>query len=208
MGDEKYLPSEREKRNQLQNSGENSTDLISNAFANLDEKHRKVMATKAADEALRLESKWRDQRLDGEAASHSVKLHLDALDSLNAQRDRKRKRLGERIRDGEFKNSSDKIINDVKTGAGNMRIESTSAGTCFVATAAYEDEHHPDVVFLRLFRDGFLSRYYIGKRFISWYYRNGPKLASKVKKSHGMKVITLSCLKFLVSIMRKIPFNI
>lgn len=192
MADEKHLPSEQEKRNQLKNSGSNANNLISSAFASLDEQALKEIGKKAADEALRLESKQREQMLDREAASRDVNQHVDAWNMLEEK--------------GKF--TRQKITTDVKTGAGNMRIESKSGGACFVATAVYENECHPDVIFLRRFRDGFLSRYSMGKAFISWYYINGPKLALKIKKSNRLKVFTRSCLKCLVVLMKKIPFNL
>ncbi|WCR02235.1 calcium-binding protein [Paracoccus saliphilus] len=52
---------------------------------------------------------------------------------------------------------------------------------CFVATAAYGDPYHPDVVALRAFRDLHLSRYRLGRAFIRFYWRVGPKLASMTK---------------------------
>jgi hypothetical protein len=203
MNDKKYLQSVQPKRNQLQNSGVDATDLITNAFANLDESALKEITKKAAEEKIYLEKKKINLMIDREEAINAVGLHLETLDVLDSQRGRNKKRIGERIRDGEFVSSSVKITNDIKTGAGNMRIETKSAGTCFVATAAYEDESHPDVVFLRLFRDGFLSRYSLGNKFILWYYKNGPKMACKVKKHPYLKAITLHFLKGLVFIMKK-----
>jgi len=51
---------------------------------------------------------------------------------------------------------------------------------CFVATACFEDADHPAVIGLRQFRDAHLSRYSLGVRFISWYYRRGPVYAAWV----------------------------
>lgn len=53
----------------------------------------------------------------------------------------------------------------------------TGSGGCFVATAAYGDHDDPAVVLLRQFRDRVLSRNDTGKKFIAWYYREGPALA-------------------------------
>ncbi|WP_374301984.1 CFI-box-CTERM domain-containing protein [Paracoccus sp. (in: a-proteobacteria)] len=54
---------------------------------------------------------------------------------------------------------------------------SHAGGSCFVATAAYGDPWHPDVVALRAFRDTHLVRYKMGRRFIRFYWQVGPKLA-------------------------------
>lgn len=52
-----------------------------------------------------------------------------------------------------------------------------AGGSCFVATAAYGDPSHPDVVALRAFRDLHLVRFKTGRRFIRFYWVVGPKLA-------------------------------
>lgn len=54
-----------------------------------------------------------------------------------------------------------------------------SGGACFVATAAYGDPMHPDVVALRAFRDTYLVRSGSGRAFIRFYWWFGPKLAAR-----------------------------
>lgn len=58
---------------------------------------------------------------------------------------------------------------------------STAGGSCFVATAAYGDRLHPDVVTLRRFRDQVLVRYPAGRAFIRFYWIVGPQLAKFVQ---------------------------
>lgn len=53
--------------------------------------------------------------------------------------------------------------------------------TCFVATAAYQDPRHPDVVWLRKFRDEWLRNYAPGRAFIAFYWKAGPVLARKIE---------------------------
>ncbi|WP_114966394.1 CFI-box-CTERM domain-containing protein [Alkalilacustris brevis] len=50
-------------------------------------------------------------------------------------------------------------------------------GGCFVATCAYGGRAHPDVAFLRCWRDLVLAEYAAGRAFIRVYYRVGPRLA-------------------------------
>ena len=52
-----------------------------------------------------------------------------------------------------------------------------SGGSCFVATATYGDPMHPDVCYLRAFRDNTLRNYRSGRAFIAFYWWIGPKLA-------------------------------
>jgi hypothetical protein len=58
--------------------------------------------------------------------------------------------------------------------------ETTSAGGCFVATAAYGSWSHPDVAALRRFRDEVLVRHRTGRAFIRIYRVVGPRLARLV----------------------------
>lgn len=53
--------------------------------------------------------------------------------------------------------------------------------SCFVATLVYEDIDHPNVEFLRNFRDEKLSKYYLGKLFIKFYYKYSPYFVEKIK---------------------------
>src|SRR5262249_21016400 len=68
-------------------------------------------------------------------------------------------------------------------GPGN----SSTKNDCFVATAVYQDPHHPIVNEFRLFRDEFLARSKTGERVIGWYNRNGPKLAAVIKKMPSLR---------------------
>lgn len=54
---------------------------------------------------------------------------------------------------------------------------------CFVATAAYGDPQHPDVVYLRAFRDQWLRHRGWGRAFISLYWTIGPVLAKPVSRN-------------------------
>jgi hypothetical protein len=38
------------------------------------------------------------------------------------------------------------VTSDIKTGAGNMRIESKSGAICFIASIAYGDPNHPFII--------------------------------------------------------------
>jgi hypothetical protein len=52
--------------------------------------------------------------------------------------------------------------------------------TCFVATAAYGDPRHPEVVALRRWRDQVLVRTPLGRAFVAFYWRVGPLAARHV----------------------------
>jgi hypothetical protein len=54
-------------------------------------------------------------------------------------------------------------------------------GGCFIATAATGDELHPAVCSLRMFRDQCLNTTPGGRRFVNFYYRTSPTLASLIR---------------------------
>lgn len=66
--------------------------------------------------------------------------------------------------------------------------------SCFVATAVYGDPQHQQVVKLRSYRDGTLSKSLIGRSFIRLYYKTGPHLAILPNKSKVIKSILKNLL--------------
>lgn len=52
---------------------------------------------------------------------------------------------------------------------------------CYIATMAYGDYNHPQVLILRNFRDTYLEKREWGRIFIKYYYHYSPKLVEKLK---------------------------
>lgn len=71
---------------------------------------------------------------------------------------------------------------------------SSSSGGCFIATSVYGDYDHPIVLDLRHFRDNWLEKRDYGRKFITWYYRKGPFLATWIDKSKTRKLVVLSLI--------------
>jgi hypothetical protein len=63
----------------------------------------------------------------------------------------------------------------------------TRRGACFVATACFGSLDHPTVIALRRFRDDVLDRNALGRGFIDWYYRHGPRLATLLGRLPALK---------------------
>lgn len=160
--------------------------LIDNAVANLNQKQVQVLSAKAANEALRLEVKMREQNLDFVAARRAIDDHNDVFAIL----------------DKSGKLTRQKVVSSINTGAGNMRIESKAGATCFVASAAYEDPNHPDVMFLRWIRDQHLRYNPTGRAFIDWYWRVGPRLAVVVSRHEWLRRLSKAGLHLLVGALR------
>lgn len=81
--------------------------------------------------------------------------------------------------------------------------ESTSP-TCFVATAAYRDPWHPDVVFLRAFRDQWLLHRAWGRGLIGIYWRVGPKAADVVMRKNRLARVSKGIIHLVVLVLRTI----
>ncbi|WP_282601822.1 calcium-binding protein [Paracoccus sp. PARArs4] len=75
---------------------------------------------------------------------------------------------------------------------------------CFVATAAYGNRLHPDVVSLRQFRDRHLKRFGPGRLFIRFYWVIGPKLARRVRSEDVAAAMARMLLTGLVKCLRSL----
>ncbi len=73
---------------------------------------------------------------------------------------------------------------------------------CYVATLVYKDIDHPKVDFLRSFRDNTLSRSLIGKKFISYYYRNAPFWVLKLKNKDNVNNIIRIVLDSFIKVLK------
>jgi hypothetical protein len=61
-------------------------------------------------------------------------------------------------------------------------VVSKSSGGCYIATMAYGDYDHPQVLLLRKYRDQVLSKNILGRLFIKFYYATSPSLVMVLKK--------------------------
>ncbi|MCI0565499.1 MAG: hypothetical protein MN733_44110 [Nitrososphaera sp.] len=167
---------------QLHDNGLKAGSLIEQSIANLTKEQAQNLMMEAGKTRLDLEKKALQQDLDYEAGSKDIEAHLDTV---------------HRLPRGELRHD---VRSNINTGSGHMTIESSSRGPCFVATTAYGDRNHPDVVLLRKFRDEVLVNSSAGRRFIDWYWRAGPYLARGISHSPRLRYCSrwlISCLVFL-----------
>lgn len=73
---------------------------------------------------------------------------------------------------------------------------------CFIATAAFGDPWCSEVQHLRIFRDFVLSRFFLGRIFISFYYRVSPRIADFLEKHESLKSLTRFVLRRLIRILK------
>lgn len=91
-------------------------------------------------------------------------------------------------------------ISDEKGSIKGIYFKSSAEGTplpnnqvntfCFIATAAYGSPFNPAVKTLRMFRDLYLSKFELGQKFISLYYRYSPEYAEIISSNLFLKSIT------------------
>ena len=79
----------------------------------------------------------------------------------------------------------------------------TAGGACFVATAAYGDPAHPDVVALRSLRDDVLVRHPAGRAFVHAYRTAGPMLAPLVAPDRSSGRLARALIAPLARLARK-----
>ena len=86
----------------------------------------------------------------------------------------------------------------------NRRLNPSDDGACYIATMAYGDYEHPQVLILRHFRDLYLAQRNWGKWFIKTYYKYSPKLVEKLKNhTFANKFIRKSLDGFISCIKNK-----
>lgn len=168
MSEKQNLPANQQQKKdvQLHDNGLQAGSLISQAVLNLSNEQADNLKVKAAEEALRLEAKQHELNMEYVHGKKTVEDHIDTTNMLD--------------KNGKLTRHS--VKTEVKSGNSTMRIESKSGATCFVATATYQDPNHPDVMSLRHFRDTTLVNYALGRRFIAWYWRVGPRLSRVIER--------------------------
>jgi hypothetical protein len=80
---------------------------------------------------------------------------------------------------------------------------STASDGCYIATMAYGNYDHPQVMELRNFRDQFLSKSMLGRSFIRFYYKYSPILVEKLRDKPKANKVIRTLLDKLIKTIRK-----
>jgi hypothetical protein len=80
------------------------------------------------------------------------------------------------------------------SGTASPPVQTSSATSCFIATAAYGSYLHPQVQLLRNFRDDYLLTSAPGRSFVAFYYRHSPPLANFIARHTIVRSITRAFL--------------
>jgi hypothetical protein len=81
--------------------------------------------------------------------------------------------------------------------------KSKASDGCYIATMAYGDYEHPQVLELRKYRDEFLRRSYLGREFIKLYYKYSPLLVEKLKDKPKTNKMIRTILDKLIKKIRE-----
>jgi len=98
-------------------------------------------------------------------------------------------------------NSSIKSYRERISQNPTTSISDHSSEGCYIATMAYGDYEHPQVIELRKFRDQILTKSFLGRVFIKVYYKTSPFMVKKLKDK---KRINIKIMKLLDKFIYKI----
>lgn len=154
------------------------TNLLAESISDLTEEQKTAIRFKAVEEVINIESEARRRSDIGEEARRETQDHITTVHGL-----------GETKRPGVHT-----IRGTIKTGTGERKITSS---TCFVATAAFESSEALPVVQLRCWREDYLAHISLGRKFISFYYKNGPKLAVLLNNKPLLKPLVRQVLRLI-----------
>jgi hypothetical protein len=87
-------------------------------------------------------------------------------------------------------------------GSGSSGGNNGSSG-CYIATMAYGDYSHPQVLILRQFRDDVLDKSVFGKWFIKTYYHYSPKIVEKLNKKRILNRMIRIALNQFIKLIKK-----
>jgi hypothetical protein len=92
----------------------------------------------------------------------------------------------------------------VNTGGRTGGSGGGSGGSsgCYIATMAYGDYDHPQVMILRQFRDEVLDKSAFGKWFIKKYYHYSPRLVERLKNQRTINIIIRKALNQFIKIIK------
>lgn len=93
-------------------------------------------------------------------------------------------------------NSNNSTLNSINS-------QLNPSGGCYIATMAYGDYDHPQVMVLRQFRDSYLSKRNWGKKFIKFYYANSPRWVETLKDHKHINSLIRKTLDYFVYIWKK-----
>jgi hypothetical protein len=107
-------------------------------------------------------------------------------------------------------NSNRSSLQSLKTqlggvGGGSRTGSSGGSGSsgCYIATMAYGDYEHPQVLELRKFRDEVLLKSNLGTYLVKIYYKVSPRMVEILKNQKSVNSAIRGILNLIVNIIKK-----
>lgn len=94
-------------------------------------------------------------------------------------------------------------INSAMNTIASRSTSSSSGGGCYIATMAYGDYDHPQVIILRHYRDNILSRSFAGRCFVKLYYAVSPCLVNIFKDQKIINTLIRNILNQFIKLIKK-----
>ena len=94
-----------------------------------------------------------------------------------------------------------KEVSPIWTATKNISTQKTK-DACYIATMAYGNYDHPQVMVLREFRDEVLSKSQFGKWFIKTYYHCSPKMVEKMKNKKVLNTLIRKGLNQFIKLIK------
>ena len=91
---------------------------------------------------------------------------------------------------------------EVITGFKNQVNTATTGSGCYIATMAYGNYDHPQVMVLRKFRDEVLTKSQFGTWFIKKYYHYSPKMVEKMKNKKVLNTLIRKGLNQFIKLIK------
>lgn len=85
-----------------------------------------------------------------------------------------------------------------------IKEASSQRPRCFVASASFQSNFSPEVIYLRLFRDYFLANSSWGRQVVRLYYCISPYIAELLDQSISLRFVSKVILKGLIKCIRRI----
>ena len=79
-------------------------------------------------------------------------------------------------------------------------VKKSSSSRCYIATSVYGDANAPEVIALREFRDDFLMEFYLGQKFVDFYYTHSPSWVEWMQDKPRLQSFIRWWLNLFVSI--------
>jgi len=163
----------------------NHNELLNYALNNVSPEKKDQLLERIVETSVNLKLKQAEAKSDREEITSTIN---DTLETINENT--------------KFTSKKDQpnisVDREIHSTYGKTKIQIHNKQSCFVATVCYTSPDHPNVLTLRCFRDNVLSRYFLGRVFIKFYYSFGKQFARIISNKPETKKIVKNLLDIII----------